>query len=172
MGSLYRLRQFWRSATAKPLPGTAREEIAAILNTAELALFQQMPDADQRHGYHVCKLLLDSGQSDKNLLAAALLHDVGKARYNLSPWDRTLAVLGEQLLPQKAHAWGEGPAQGWKRTFVIRKQHAGWGAQLASQAGSEQLVIELIGRHQDVPACGSGRRHELLSLLQWADSQC
>ena len=171
MDVLYRLSQFWRNVTAQPLKVLEQEEIAENLNPDELALFWLMSTSDQRHAYRVYTLLRASGYSDAELLAAALLHDVGKIRADLSAWDRTVAVLGETFLPLKAKEWSEGEAGGWRRTFVVRERHAGWGASLAGDAGSREGVIDLILRHQDsLPENGSGE-DEHLALLQWADDQ-
>ena len=136
MDVLYRLSQFWRNVTAQPLKVLEQEEIAESLNPGELALFRLMSTSDQRHAYRVYTLLQASGHSDVDLLAAALLHDVGKIRADLSACDRTVAVLGETFLPRRAKAWGEGAVSGWRHTFVVREQHAGWGAALAEEAGS------------------------------------
>ncbi len=171
MRILYRLGQFWRNVTAQPLSQSELNEVALILNPAETTLFQKMSISDQRHAYRVCALLKANGQTDEDLLAAALLHDVGKIRVPLSVWDRTAAVLGETLMPQSVQQWGSGDQSGWKRTFVVREQHAAWGASLAVEAGSRPDVVRLIAHHQDsLPAAG-GRHVERLSLLQWADDQ-
>lgn len=167
----YRLSQFWRNVTAQPLTALEQEEISESLNPDELALFRLMSTSDQRHAYRVYTLLRASGHSDADLLAAALLHDVGKIRVDLSAWDRTVAVLGETLLPQKAKAWGDGEAGGWRRTFVVREQHASWGAILAVEAGSREDVIDLILRHQDPLSLNGSGEDERLALLQWADDQ-
>jgi putative nucleotidyltransferase with HDIG domain len=167
----YRLSQLWHTMTAGSLPPSIVEELAQVLSPAETSLFRQLPDSDQWHAYRVYRLLAANGYTDKDLLAAALLHDVGKAQVTLSAWDRSLAVLGERFAPQKAEEWGAAAETGWKRTFVIRKQHAEWGAQMAAQAGSSPLVIDLIRRHQDPLPDGRSEADELLALLQWADDQ-
>ena len=60
---------------------------------------------------------------------------------------------------------------GWKRAFVVREQHAAWGADLAKRAGSAAEVIELILRHQDTLMANGDELDERLMLLQWADDQ-
>ncbi|MFL7837608.1 MAG: HD domain-containing protein [Candidatus Promineifilaceae bacterium] len=167
----YRLSQFWHNVTAKPLSGLEQEQITNDLTPQELDLFKQMSINDQRHGYRVYRLLRDSGHTDCDLLAAALLHDVGKVKVDLSVWDRTLAVLGETFFPQKAKEWGVGTNGGWKRTFVVREQHAAWGGDLAEQAGSRKDVIDLILRHQEPVLLNGSGRDDRLALLQWADDQ-
>ncbi|MFN2142871.1 MAG: HD domain-containing protein, partial [Candidatus Promineifilaceae bacterium] len=53
-----------------------------------------MSASDQQHALRVYRLLRAIGQTDKKLLCAALLHDVGKISTKLTVWDRSLAVLG------------------------------------------------------------------------------
>jgi len=167
----YRLGQFWHNVTARPLSRLEQKQIANNLNPQELELFLQMSHSDQRHGYRVYQLLQKNGYTDDDLLAAALLHDVGKVHANLSAWDRAVAVLGETFMPRKAKEWGEGEKSGWKRTFVVREQHAAWGGDMAEKAGSRRAVIDLILRHQDPKLVNNNEKDERLVLLQWADDQ-
>lgn len=170
MGLLYRLRQLRDNLTAGPLSEPARRTVSAILSPAEEKLFYQFSPADQWHGYHVLCDLCDAGYNDPALLAAALLHDVGKSRYPLSPWDRTVVVIGSALLPGRAKVWGEGPPVGWRRPFVVRARHPEWGAAMAGEAGSRGPVVELIRRHQDKQV-SAAPGDELLRALQWADDR-
>jgi hypothetical protein len=167
----YRLNQFWHNVTAQPLSKLELEQIANDLNPQELDLFLQMSISDQRHGYRVYRFLRANGHSDCDLLAAALLHDVGKSRVALSAWDRALAVLGETFLPGKSKEWGEQEKSGWKRTFVVRKQHAAWGGDMVEKVGSRKEVIDLILHHQDPFSLNENESDERLALLRWADDQ-
>ena len=59
------------------------EDIAEVkrwLPALALPLFQSMSDADQQHSLRVCRGLQKRGCIENDLLAAALLHDVGKAQ--------------------------------------------------------------------------------------------
>ena len=103
-----------------------------------------------------CKLL-EQGENQPDLLVAALLHDVGKLRYRLNPLERSLVVLVKAVLPEQARLWGELPLDGWDRTpgwrkaFVVAQQHAGWGAEMAREAGVSRLTESLIRKHHDPP---------------------
>lgn len=171
MNLFYRLNQLWHNLTAQPLSQQELEQIEVVLNPGEMALFQQMPPSDQRHAFRVYRLLKTTGQTDVDLLAAALLHDVGKAQVDLSAWDRSVAVLGETLMPLRIKEWGSNGDSGWKRPFVVREKHASWGASLAEEAGSRPGVVDLILRHQDPLPVNGGGNNERLALLQWADDQ-
>jgi predicted HD phosphohydrolase len=168
----YRLWQFWRNLTAKPLSAEALREITAVLTPTELALYQQYSSADQQHSYAVFCALKRAGHIQANLLAAALLHDVGKVRYPLSVWERSLVVGAMAILmPRRVKSWEQKEAVGWQRPFVIKAQHPQWGAQLAEQAGSHPLTIALIRRHQDKMGEIITEEDRLLQHLQWADDQ-
>jgi putative nucleotidyltransferase with HDIG domain len=167
----YRLRQFWHSLTAQPLSAAMLADVGRVLDKQQVALFCRMSPADQWHAYRVYDLLRGAGHDDGALLAAALLHDVGKVRADLSVWDRSLAVLGETFAPRRAEAWGDAAQDGWKQTFAVRRHHAAWGAELAADAGAPAEVVELIRRHQDTSDAGASRNQERLTLLQWADGQ-
>lgn len=168
----YRLTQFWWNVTAQPLPEPACLEIAAVLSRSELDLFARFDESDQWHAYRVYRALREADHSQPNLLAAALLHDVGKTREPLSPWDRVLVVIVEASMPKQLVKWGQGEARGWKRPFVVRSQHARWGAEMAESAGSDPPTVNLILRHQDKLGNGTATiEDELLLLLQRADDQ-
>lgn len=169
----YRLRQFWQLVTARPLSPTAWQEIENVLTPAEVALFRRYTPADRRHAYRVLRVLRDAGRDHPDLLAAALLHDVGKTRCRPRAWERVLGTVAERLFPDRSERWGAGEPRGWRRPFVIRAQHAAWGAEMAAAAGSSPLTVTLICRHQDEAATADmGETAVLLRQLQAADDQC
>jgi hypothetical protein len=173
VGLFYRLNQFWRMWQARPLPDEAHEMITAVLTPPEITLFTQFSLNDQHHSYQVLRTLQSNGQTHPDLLAAALLHDVGKTRAPLSIWQRSLIVLAQTFLPGKTAVWGQGSVDGWQRPFVVKSQHPAWGAEMAQAAGSRLLTIELIRRHQELlpETLALTEADHLLRLLQWADNQ-
>ena len=76
------------------------------LTPAQLSLFRQMQPSEQVHAYQIFKHLETAGQTNPDLLAAALLHDVGKILYPLSIFDRVIIVLGKRLFPERRKALG------------------------------------------------------------------
>ena len=167
----YRLGQLRDNLTAGPLSAAARRKVVAALSPGELALFDRFSLADQWHSYRVLCDLRRAGYNDPDLVTAALLHDVGKTRYPLSAWDRTLIVLGAVLFPRRSVAWGQGRVDSWRRPFVVRARHPQWGAEMAVAVGVGPVAVELIGRHQDKLAKAPGELTELLRALQWADDR-
>lgn len=164
------MRQLWQAVRAKALSPSERAEIQAVLSPTEYQLFLRYDMTDQRHCYQVMTMLREGGTDDIDLLAAALLHDIGKTQVTLSSLDRIVGTLAERSWQGSLDRWGHQPPQGWRRPFAVRVQHADWGARLAEQAGSRPRVVELIRRHQDVRTDDlAAADAESLSLLQWAD---
>ncbi len=167
----YRSRQF-REALFAPYKRIPSEALLSQLTPAQLSLFQRMQPSEQTHAYRIFKRLETSGQSDPDLLAAALLHDVGKILHPLSIFDRVLIVLGKALIPKAARRWASGTPHGLRLPFVVAANHADWGAELAYQAGSSVLCVELIRRHHDIHRPNPGSHTEaLLDALQAEDDQ-
>lgn len=83
-----------------PLTTEERVEVGRWLPPSALPLFQTMSAADQRHSLRVCQGLQARGCMDKDMLAAALLHDVGKARGRVPFWTRPVIVLGKMCGPR------------------------------------------------------------------------
>src|SRR5437667_2899853 len=84
-----------------PLAAQDYKEVAALLPTAAaLSLFRTMSPADQQHSLRGCRKLRARGCKDKDMLAAALLHDVGKAQGRVPFWTRPAIVLGKKFAPQ------------------------------------------------------------------------
>jgi putative nucleotidyltransferase with HDIG domain len=172
MDIAYRIRQLWNLIRAKPLPESALVHVATILSPAELVLFHKQVASDRVHGYRVLRTLQQAGEQDARLLAAALLHDVGKSRTKMTVVDRVLGAVGERLFPEHTTNWGKNEQGRWRRPFVIRRQHAQWGATLAREAGSNPTTVRLIRHHQDpASVLDNLEDRQLLERLKWADNQ-
>lgn len=166
----YRAKQFWRGIRAAPFPVGTHQELSELLSDGEVTLFGRLSAADQWHSYAVVATLRAAGYAHPDLLAAGLLHDVGKSRVKLTIWERSMAVLAHVLFSRRAVSWGQAQATGWRRAFVVREQHPAWGAEMLREAGSRPLTISLVRRHQDRPTGQSQNEEDiLLRHLQWAD---
>ncbi len=164
----YRVRQFFRALTA-PLAEMDTQGVEGALTPAQQALFRRMSPADRQHGLEVYRTLAGRGDVPADLLAAALLHDVGKAALAPSIWLRVMVVLLERFAPRLLERLSEGEPKGWRRPFAVYRQHAGIGAEWAAEAGCSPLTVALI-RHHHGPGDGLDKEgRALLRLLQEAD---
>lgn len=180
----YRLWQWGQLLRRQPLSEEARSEVAAVLSETELALFNRFGPSDQWHSYRVFCMLREGDQTNPALLKAALLHDVGKTLLPLTIWERALIVLLGGLFPERTREWGREEINNcqlsivnyqlsvkwWRRPFVVKEQHPAWGTTMVEEAGSEPLVVALVGRHQDeLPDVPQTAEDQLLARLQRAD---
>ncbi|WP_126578004.1 hypothetical protein [Tengunoibacter tsumagoiensis] len=138
-----------------PLTTDEQEVVRALLPEAAWPLFLTMSRADQQHSLRVCRGLQARGQTDSDLLAAALLHDVGKAEGRVPFWTRPVIVLGKKLAPRLLRYLAIVPQDfssrtpSWQRALSYAWWHAEVGAELASAAGlSEQAVHYIRTHHQ------------------------
>jgi hypothetical protein len=169
---LYRVGQFLRALTARVREEQA-EQATHILTPQARALFRRQAVQDQRHALAVYHALRQSGHIDTHLLAAALLHDVGKAAARLPAWQRAAIVLVERFAPRLLARLSQGDPEGWRRPFAVYAQHPEVGARWAEEAGCSPLTIALIRRHRDHlvnDPSPSTEEDQLLAALQAADS--
>ena len=167
----YRSRQFW-NALSSPSKRITNESLLSHLTPTQLMLFRRMQPSEQAHAYQIFKHLETAGHVNSDLLAAALLHDVGKILYPLSIFDRIIIVVGKRSLRGTVRRWAAGTPHGLRRPFVVAEKHAEWGADLASQAGANPRTVELIRHHHDLllPDAGSDTQR-LLAALHAADDE-
>jgi hypothetical protein len=131
-------------------------EVERWLPHTAVELFRTMSMADQQHSLRVCRGLQARGCTEAGMLAAALLHDVGKAEGRVPFWTRPLIVLGTRYAPrllQRAVAPLEQLSTAmtprWRRALSYAWWHAEIGATLAKNAGvSEQTALYIRTHHQ------------------------
>jgi hypothetical protein len=160
--ALYRGRQFF-GALRPRVDADLREEAFRLLREPERRLFATMTRRDQQHCLDVYRRLRQQGHDDPDLLAAALLHDIGKGRIAL--WQRVVYVLLEAWAPGLLDRLAQPEGAGWPASGGLYRcrHHSELGAKLAREAGSSDQVAALI-RGQDFGALG-----KRLMALQAAD---
>jgi hypothetical protein len=167
---LYRARQFFGGVLAR-VSNADLCEAAAVLNPPAHAWFQSLPRDLQWHGLQVMHDLKAGGVDRSDVLAAALLHDAGKAEGPNGPLVRTFIVLARHLVPawcarRKEIDYRE--ARGIDRVLAIAYQHPQIAAERAAHCGCDPITIDLIQHHQDTDR---GEDDPLLQLFQQVDDQ-
>ena len=136
----------------------ARERAVAILPQPAVMAFRALPRADQRHALRVYTTLVAQDETNADLLAAALLHDIGKqpgvgisqrtARVLLRRWPHVLARLSRD-------GWG---FRRWRRGMARLRDHAALGADHAASWGCTPTTVAIIRASHDADAPDLVRR--------------
>jgi putative nucleotidyltransferase with HDIG domain len=149
---LYRVRQFWRTIFVKTDP-LELERGLTLLNAGQAVLFLQLQTSEKVHALAMVNKLIEQGDNQPDLLVAAMLHDVGKLRYHLNPFERAIIVLVREVKPELLQKWGNLPSGGydslpsWRKPVVLAEMHAGWGAEMAQKCGVSSFTETLIREH-------------------------
>jgi len=140
-----KVRQFRSHVTAR-VGVDERAGLRDWLSPRQLALFDSMHVADQRHGLDVAATLRDDAVTDDELLLAGVLHDAGKG--HIGVWPRVAYSLGQGY---GGWVWRIASfVPGWRDALRRLQDHAETSAELAREAGCSARTVELI-RHQDAP---------------------
>ena len=137
--------------------------VAGLLGDAELDLWLQMSGADRRHAVGVARRvagLLDTSEGmapDAPVMAAALLHDVGKVRSGLGTFGRVAATGLAAVAPGRVNRW---PDRGGVKGRI--------GLYLLSAAGSAPLTVAWTLEHHR-PADRWSMDRRLADVLHAAD---
>lgn len=164
----YRVGQFLRALRAHPSPGSS-QHASEFLPPRLLHLFDKMPLIDQSHGLRVLGQLQRQGVDDPDLLAAALLHDVGKSRLPIAPWERVWGWFIRKLLPHRSALWAEGEAKGLRKAVVVAENHPRWGAQMVREERGSPRLVEFIRYHHEPEGAPMSDIREGLLILRVAD---
>ncbi|NPV07125.1 MAG: HD domain-containing protein [Anaerolineae bacterium] len=159
-----RVYRFIRSAR----PGVSNLDRALAeewLPDQQLVLFLSQSEADQRHAISVARLLLNSGYASRDLIAAALLHDVGKRGACFTPWHRTVIVLLEAVAPGLLRWLSRWEHYRLLAPFGLHLRHSRESAALAREAGASARTVRLIRCHHRRESEGD----EEARILRWAD---
>jgi hypothetical protein len=128
-------------------PAPADESWAtAAMTEGEVALWRRMSGADRRHAAGVARrTAADLGdEATRPVLAAALLHDVGKVSSGLGPIRRALATVVSWVVGHDRAASGQGRVGRYLRHDAI-------GADLLDAAGSDPLTVTWAREHHLSP---------------------
>jgi len=141
--------RFFAVLFAGPMTDEECREVESWLDHAgEAEIYWEQPVADQRHGLEAARTTAAARPDRRDLIRAALLHDVGKRRSNLGVTGRSLASLFAKLRL---------PVRGSWRQYL---DHGRLGAEELAGLGSEQLIVEFTRHHHE-------RRPATIALADW-----
>jgi hypothetical protein len=134
----------------KPGPPPSADEQWAItrLGDGERALWRQMNNPDRRHGIIVAHRVVEQlgGAAIRPIIAAALLHDVGKIASGFRTPARVLATLFWAVVPhRRASDWVDGPRP--LRRLAQYRLHPELGEQMLADAGADPITSSWAADH-------------------------
>mgnify|MGYP003968823367 FL=1 len=139
--------RFFGALLAQPLTPTDVQWVENCLLPTEQALWQRMSKADQVHAFGVmARVDEELPEAPREVLAAALLHDVGKVTSNLGTFGRVAATLLVAVPAAGRH-------QVWAKQSGIRGNlgryltHPDQGLRLLTEAGSDPLTVAWAEEH-------------------------
>lgn len=145
---MHRARQFL-FALAPSEPIACRTIVAAFLPDAAAAAFAAMPAVDRAHCCRVALALPPSAPRD--LVAAALLHDIGKhdERIRAGIPSRVAKVVLSRVAPRMLELIAAPPPVGWRAGLALAVHHSASGAVRAREVGCTPRTVWLIAHHED-----------------------
>jgi putative nucleotidyltransferase with HDIG domain len=126
-----------------PAPAAERW-VAGNLDGPELALWDRLSAPDRRHAVAVAEATVAElgDETPRPVIAAALLHDVGKVDSHLRTPARVVATLASMVV-------GRARIRGRLGRYL---RHDAIGAELLTAAGSDPLVVTWAREHHLPPA--------------------
>lgn len=144
-GVRHLVRRFVGSLASRRLTDDERSWVRNRLTDAEDGLWQRMGRPDRRHSHDVARRAVATlgDAATRPVVAAALLHDVGKTESGLGTYGRVMATLSAAAAgPDMAVAWSQ--SRGVTRRIGLYLRHEELGADLIELAGSDPLTVALV----------------------------
>ncbi|HSL57820.1 MAG TPA: HD domain-containing protein [Acidimicrobiales bacterium] len=130
-------------------PGAEAERwVAEHLSPGELERWRTMSGPDRRHAHGVARrVVADLGDAATDpVVAAALLHDVGKTVSGLRTYGRVVATVSAAVAGREmAREWSR--SRGYVRRVGLYLRHPELGADLLELAGSDPLTVAWAREH-------------------------
>jgi hypothetical protein len=141
------VRRFFGSLRPGGPPSVDESWATAHLLPGEVDLWVQMSGADRRHAVAVARQV---APTDREVVAAALMHDVGKIEAGLGPFGRSAAtVCAAAVGHARVAAWSN--RSGWRGRFGRYVLHPDLGGLLLAGAGSHPLTMAWATEHHRPP---------------------
>jgi hypothetical protein len=127
-------------------PRAEVEWVHAQLLLSERSLWSAMPGPDRRHSAAVARRVEAAlgPEATRPVLAAALLHDVGKAGSGQRTFGRVVATITAAVV-------GHEQAASWDSAIGRYLRHDVDGARLLAEAGSDPLTVAWTREHHRPP---------------------
>ena len=141
-------RRFFGSLRPGGPPEADRAWVEDVLSEAEYGLWQRMYGPDRRHSVHVAREVERrlGHEATPPVLAAALLHDVGKIDADLGTWGRVVATMSAKVAgADTARLWIK--STGFTRRVGLYLHHPEIGADMLELAGSDPLTVSWAEEH-------------------------
>lgn len=136
--------RFFGSLDKRPLAGGDIEWVEQQLLPSEYRLWKRYSFPDRRHTISVARDVERQlgPAASRPVLAAALLHDIGKIDTGLETFERVVATVIGRFVPADHRRWGRLRRYG---------DHNEVGAQMLEAAGSDPITVAWAREH-DLPA--------------------
>lgn len=147
-GPAHLVRRFFGSLRPGGPSPVDRAWAVAWLEPGERRLWESMPGADRRHSVGVARRV-DAAlgeHAERPVVAAALLHDVGKTVSGLGTYGRVIATLSAAVAGRDhAEVWTA--TRGFTRRVGLYLRHPELGGDQLELAGSDPLTVAWTRQH-------------------------
>ncbi len=149
-GIAHLTRRFFGSLRPGGPPARDVVWVKSTLSPEQLALWQRMSGPDRRHSAQVARDVQERlvERATPPVLAAALLHDVGKLDSRLRTYGRVVATLTTKIVG-RAEVLDWRRAHGLHRRIALYVDHPAIGGDLLELAGSDPLTIAWAREHHN-----------------------
>lgn len=147
-GAMHLTRRFFGSVRPGGPPEADRAWVESTLSDAEYGLWKRMYGPDRRHSVQVAREVERrlGNEATAPVLAAALLHDVGKIDADLGTWGRVVATMSGKVAGRDtAKLWIK--SSGFTRKVGLYFHHPEIGADMLEMAGSDPLTVSWAEEH-------------------------
>ncbi len=141
-GPIHLVRRFLGSLSPLPVADEDESWASAQLGPGERQLWQRMSRADRKHSVGVARRVAEQVGEERPVLAAALLHDVGKVDADLGTFGRVAATLVGR---RRAARWDGRPGARGRMSAYLR--HDAIGAALLEDAGADPVTAAWAREH-------------------------
>jgi len=168
-GAAHLAKRFVGSLRPGGPPVVEEAWVQGLLLATEHELWRSMSGADRRHAIGVARRVERAlgAAATRPVMAAALLHDVGKVSAGLGTYGRVVATLSAKAAGRDmASAWRR--QRGFARKVGLYLHHDQLGGDLLEMAGSDPLTVAWAREHHQPPEDWSVER-QLAAALKAAD---